>query len=287
MMNSGIVAVGDICNNTLTIPQKLKQRLAYYNFIEVSGWLPNIAQQRFERSKLIFDAFEKISNSKNSLAPHAPYSVSNELWKLIAPHFQNKTTTIHNQETAFEDDLFKNKAGDFIRMFEKMNIDNSFFQPTGKSSVASYAENLSAAKNILLVHNTFTQKSDIDFLLQIQQTNQQFFYCLCVKANAYIEHAFPPVRLFQKNNCNIVLGTDSLASNWSLNILDEIKTIVTHHPEIETAELLQWATINGARALQMENVLGSFDIKKQPGIILIQNTNEEKITAKSTIKKLV
>jgi len=51
MLSNGIVAVGDICNNTLTIPQKLKQRLAYYNFIEVSGWLPQIALTRFERSK--------------------------------------------------------------------------------------------------------------------------------------------------------------------------------------------------------------------------------------------
>src|SRR5437868_4736036 len=57
MLANGIVAVGDICNNTLTLSQKLKGRLAYYNFIEVSGWLPQIAEQRFNRSKAYYDAF--------------------------------------------------------------------------------------------------------------------------------------------------------------------------------------------------------------------------------------
>ena len=47
MLNNGIVAVGDICNNDLTLHQKEKQNLYYYNFIETSGWLPGLAQQRF------------------------------------------------------------------------------------------------------------------------------------------------------------------------------------------------------------------------------------------------
>ena len=51
MFSNGIVAVGDICNNTLTLSQKLKGRLAYYNFIEVFGWFPQIAEQRFQQKQ--------------------------------------------------------------------------------------------------------------------------------------------------------------------------------------------------------------------------------------------
>ncbi len=176
MITNGIVAVGDICNNTLTISQKLKQRLVYYNFIEVSGWLPQIAQTRFNRSKEYYDAFSRLPTSDFRLcfAPHAPYSVSDELWKLIAPFFKNKTTTIHNQETIFEDDLFIHRSGDFTRMYEKMNIDFSFFKPTGKSSVQSYADKLSNAKQVIFVHNTFIKENDIEFLnIQSLQNNQQ------------------------------------------------------------------------------------------------------------------
>src|SRR6202043_1588055 len=50
MLVNGIVAVGDICNNLSSFAQKQKQMLAYYNFIEVSGWLPQIATARFEKS---------------------------------------------------------------------------------------------------------------------------------------------------------------------------------------------------------------------------------------------
>lgn len=288
MIANGIVAVGDICNNTLTLPQKLKQRIAYYNFIELSGWLPQVAEMRFTKSKEYYDAFCNLSsvNCQSALAPHAPYSVSNKLWKLMKPYFKNKTTTIHNQETSFEDNLFINGSGDFIRMYDKMNLDHSFFQPTGKSSLQSYAYKLSNAKQIIFVHNTFTKKIDIEFLTTQPYHNQQFFYCLCVNANTYIENAFPPISLFLKYQCTMVIGTDSLASNWSLSILDEIKTIKRYYPNIAEAEILQWATLNGAKALQMDNFLGSFEKDKRPGVVLIENLENNKIGSNATIKKV-
>jgi cytosine/adenosine deaminase-related metal-dependent hydrolase len=122
MIANGIVAVGDICNNLSTLPQKQKGRLHYYNFIEASGWLPGLAQERFNRSHSFYQAFNKIQNSKfkiqNSISPHAPYSVSEKLWALMQPGFAGKTVTIHNQETSFEDELFHSGGGDFIRMYD-------------------------------------------------------------------------------------------------------------------------------------------------------------------------
>lgn len=290
MIANGIVAVGDICNNTSTLLQKTKQRLAYYNFIEVSGWLPQIAQQRFEKSKEYYDAFSRLSsaNSQLSIAPHAPYSVSNDLWELINPFFQNKTTTLHNQETAFEDNLFINGTGDFRRMYEMMKLDNSFFKPTGKSSIQSIYQKLEGAQNVLLVHNTFINEPDIEILnLHTRKTTQQFFYCLCVIANTYIENALPPVDLLRNRQCNIVIGTDSLASNTGLSILDELKAIRKHFPHIRSNELLQWSTINGAKALQMDDTFGSFETKKRPGIVLIDHTENGEITGASSVKRIV
>jgi len=49
MINNGIVAVGDICNTIATLQQKKLGRLFYYNFIETSGWIPSIANNRFEK----------------------------------------------------------------------------------------------------------------------------------------------------------------------------------------------------------------------------------------------
>jgi aminodeoxyfutalosine deaminase len=271
MLKNGIVAVGDICNNTLTIPQKQKQRLSYYNFIESSGWLPSVSEARFERAKQLLHQYQSINHQPStvncSIVPHAPYSVSTALWEKIQPYVAGKTASIHNQETAFEDEFFIHGTGDFKRMYELMKIDNSHHQPTNRSSLQSYFNKLSTAKNILLVHNTFTKQEDLDFTRQLSTVDCQLFFCLCINANQYIENAVPPIELFRKNNCNLVLGTDSLASNWSLGIADEIKTITKYFPQIKLEEMLTWATLNGARALEMDNTLGSFEKGKKPGIV--------------------
>ncbi|RYF81051.1 MAG: hypothetical protein EON98_12840, partial [Chitinophagaceae bacterium] len=132
----------------------------------------------------------------------------------------------------------------------------------------------------------FTKQEDIEFVNrhsamgnrqsgkenpepQTPNPQPQTFFCLCVNANQYIEGVMPPVELFRKNGCRIVLGTDSLASNWSLSILDEMKTIRKHFPAIPLEEMLQWATINGANALGFDETLGSFENGKRPGVILL------------------
>ena len=290
MMTHGIVAVGDICNNTHTLAQKLKQRIHYHSFIELSGWLPSIAKERFEKGKEYYTRFLNHASHQlhQSLAPHAPYSVSNELWDLMAPFFPHQTITIHNQETAFEDDLFMNGSGDFTKMYQMMQLDNSFFTPTGKSSLQSYLPKLKGAKQVLLVHNTFIKEADISAVHSTSnETGQAFFYCLCVRANQYIENALPPIPLLRQHNCNITIGTDSLASNWGLNILDELKTIKAHFTAIPTIELLQWATMNGAKALQLSEELGSFEKGKKPGVLLIEHLNQGEITALSTTKVIL
>jgi len=271
MLNNGIVAIGDICNNSLTIPQKQKERVLYYNFIEASGWLPSISKMRFERSKHLLKEFSQL-HTPSTIVPHAPYSVSQNLWNEIQPYFENSTVTVHNQETAFEDEFFLKGEGNLTRMYEMMKIDNTHHQPTGKSSLQSYFNKLEKAKNSILVHNTFMKQEDIDYIkLKTQNAKPQTFLCLCVNANKYIEDALPPIEMFRKNKCAIVLGTDSLASNWSLNILDEIKTIRKSFPLIPLEETLQWATMNGARALDVDNQLGSFEKGKKPGVV---NINE-------------
>jgi cytosine/adenosine deaminase-related metal-dependent hydrolase len=269
MLENGIVAVGDICNNTTTLPQKLKGKLAYYNFVEASGWLPSVAEQRFQWSKDFYDAFSAHFPS-TSLVPHAPYSVSDSLWQHIQPYFENKVASIHNQETTFEDEFFMKGTGDFCRMYQLMDIDNTHHAPSGKTSLQSYFKKMNKADTVLLVHNTCTSAEDIEYAQFAAYTaGQSLYWCLCVNANQYIESALPAIDSLNKKNAEIVLGTDSLASNYSLSILDEMKTIRKNFPSISTGEMLQWSTLNGAKALKMDNTLGSFEKGKQPGVICL------------------
>lgn len=274
MLANGIVAVGDVCNNPLTLPQKKKQNLRYYNFIEASGWLPGLSEARFERALQLYNQFSVsetgLSSPDCSIVPHAPYSVSEDLWKAIQPYFENSVVTIHNQETAFEDEFFLHGTGDFNRLYEKLDISSTHHAPPKLSSLQSSYPKLLPAKNIILVHNTFTGQNDVDFI-QVKTTDSRTrtYFCLCVNANLYIENALPPVDMLINNNAGIVLGTDSLASNKGLDILDEIRTIMKNFPHIPLNTLLNWATINGARALGFEKELGSFEAGKKPGVLLL------------------
>ncbi|HSU28211.1 MAG TPA: amidohydrolase family protein [Chitinophagaceae bacterium] len=282
MLKNGIVGVGDICNNALSIHQKTKGRIYYHNFIEASGFDPSIALTRFQRSLEYYKAyaqFYSIPIDSNSIVPHAPYSVSEELWKFILHFPGNRIMTIHNQETAGENEWFMNKSGEMRSLYEKMNLDTSFFKPSGKSSLQTYVTKFLPNQSLILVHNVYTSSEDLLFC-QSPVVHCQLFWCLCPNANVYITGQLPDVNMLVKNNCAIVLGTDSLASNHSLSILDEMRTLRSHFPTISTGILLHWATLNGARALQMDSLLGSFEKGKKPGVV---NTDHEL----SFVKRLI
>ncbi len=273
MIENGIVAVGDISNNALTLSQKLKGNLQYQNFIEVSGFSPTIAQQRFDAALAVYNAFVAHFPHNTVMVPHAPYSVSPQLFQLVDSVASQHISSIHNQETKDENDFFLSGKGLFNKLYETIGIDVSvFFKPSQVNSLQTALPQMQSPKTLLLVHDTFTSQADIDFL---KQQKQAYIFCLCANANQYIENQLPPIPLFRKNNCNIVLGTDSLASNHQLSILSEIQTIAHHFPEIPLIELLSWATINGAKALNLDKQLGSFTPGKQPGIILINNLDSK------------
>jgi cytosine/adenosine deaminase-related metal-dependent hydrolase len=180
--------------------------------------------------------------------------------------------TIHNQETADENCWFQNKTGAFAALFHELKTDASAFAPTGKSSLQSYLTKFQKNQPLLLVHNVHSNEEDIQFAMQ---QSLHLFWCFCVNANQYISAQMPCLSLFEANQCTMVLGTDSLASNHELSIWKEIKTIQKHFPEVSLEQLLQWATFNGAAALQISDRFGSFEKGKKPGVVHIGN--EEKI----------
>ena len=266
MMANGIVAMGDISNTLDTLSQKAKHNLAYYSFVELYDLDPTLAADKIIVGLEIQKQFQE-NCVRASIVPHAPYSVTNDLWLLLSAHFGIHTISMHNQETPDENDFFKTKTGSFLGMYERTKVNLDFFEATGLSSMQSILPIFKKAHHGILVHNSFTSAEDIQ-AVHAAMTNA--FWCLCPNANQYIEKTMPPIELLRSEKANIVIGTDSYASNWSLSVLDELKIIQQHHPQIPLDEMLGWATINGARALQMEKHLGSFEQGKKPGVVLIK-----------------
>ena len=263
MITNGIVAVGDICNTTDTLSQKQKSNLKYYNFIEVFGVKDDLVKQIISDAKYIRNQFRKVGQ-KATISPHAPYSVPPKLMEEIKNSFSNEDElmTIHMQETKHENELFEHKRGSFYNWLKEINASPEVWNNRTKSN--SVLEEL-GNKKMLLIHNTFAKKKNIS----------DNYYCTCPKANLYIENALPDYSIFDADK--LCVGTDSLASNNSLSILEELN-IIQENSNFDLNTLLKIACKNGAEALGFEK-LGTFEKGKIPGVNLIFDLNELKVIA--------
>ena len=277
MWKGGIMAVGDIGNTANTLVTKLKSNILWNNFVEVLSFSDDKASQMIEHYSGVLDEFEKANTSKgnhfkSSIVPHAPYSISKNTFNMINEMTADKVISIHNQESPAEDELYKSGTGDYMNFLGKFGFEKSPFPITGMTSLKSYLPSFNRNQRILLVHNTFITEEDVHFAINYSKEKLAgIHFCLCVNANLYIENKMPPIKMLIENDADILLGTDSYSSNWQLSIASEIKAIRKNIPTIPLQTILKWATINGAKALERDDVLGSFEQGKKPGVVLLDD----------------
>lgn len=289
LTESGVVAVGDICNTSHSIAVKAGSPLRWYNFIEVFASDSRMAHQRMQHAETVLQQFrEQLPQHPAAPAPHAPYSISPPLFRLLQTAIGASITTIHNQESADENELFLCGTGAFLQLYAALNNGVEPFWPTGKTSLQTWLPQLPLPSRILLVHNVHTSAEDIAYAAALTaRQGQQLYYCICLRANHYIQRATPPMPMLMQAGCKITIGTDSLASNYSLRMTDELMALQqTFGKEVKLENLLTWATINGAEALGMEDTLGSFSPGKQPGVLLLQHLHDHNFTTQTKVKRI-
>ncbi|NCD70446.1 amidohydrolase family protein [Mucilaginibacter agri] len=282
MYENGIVAVGDISNSNISLEAKKQSKLYYHTFIELFSFLPENAKTVFDNGLELVKEFKPLSAS---ITPHAPYSVSKDLFKLLREYCETHPNliSIHNQECEDENKLYRYKTGKFLELYEGFGIDISYFKPQARNSLQTIIPLLTNKQKILLVHNTCTNLKDIYF---IKRFDRQINWCFCPGANLYIEGRLPKTELFLEQGFNITLGTDSLASNTSLNLLEEMRLLQDQVPSITLSRLLKWGTINGAQYLGIDDEKGSLTVGKTPGLNLISDLDGFKITADTRVKRI-
>jgi len=288
MYDDGIVAVGDISNNISTLPIKAGSLLQYQTFVEVAGFLPSAAEARLQQAGQVYRGMSAVlGEDRVSLVPHAPYSVSKPLFKALNQASRGGILSIHNQESAEENEFYRDGKGDFLRLYKTLGLALDFFTPYHTSSLAAYLPWLDAPSALLLVHNTATSDGDIHLALSLAATRgQSLYWCLCPGANQYIQDTLPPLSLLRSEGCTITLGTDSLASNRQLSILGEIRIIQDAFPEVPLEEVLGWATLNGARALRLDTAFGRFTPGFRPGVVLLSDLENGRVSAGTRVKRL-
>jgi cytosine/adenosine deaminase-related metal-dependent hydrolase len=287
MIDSGIVAVGDISNTTDSFAQKRNENLYYYTFVEYFDlFQENNTQNILQQYDAVYNALTETAKNKKSKVPHAPYSVSRKLFEMLKQDQQAETISIHNQETIPENELFLSKTGDFISFYNRIGCDSRDIPKLEKPSIYYALEYLQKENRNLFVHNTLTTKEDIENA-HLQLSKEKVFWATCPNANLYIENCLPNYKNFIETNAQVCIGTDSLTSNWQLSILEEMKTILKYQSYVDFETVLTWATINGAKALGFADSLGTVEIGKTPGLVLIKKMEDGKLTNQSKSKKIV
>lgn len=287
MLEGGIVALGDISNTTDTFAVKSRGRMRYYTFVEMFDFLQESgAEKAFADWSAVYDQIVLADGSSKTIVPHAPYSVSRELFRKI--HEINPasgvTVSIHNQETPPEQELFLNKKGGFIEFYSKFGISLDAFEPNGMPSIYYALANMSPARRTLFVHNTLTTRNDI---AAAQAWSPLTYWATCPNANLYIENRLPDYQAFIDTQARVTIGTDSLTSNWQLSILEEMKTISRFQSYVHFETMLRWATLNGAEALGFADNLGSIEPGKTPGLVLIEGMENGRLQQYSTAKRII
>ncbi|HOU96340.1 MAG TPA: amidohydrolase family protein [Bacteroidales bacterium] len=266
MRNAGIVLCADICNSSLTFDLKKGSKLKYINLIEVFGINHHKAEQRIKEA-LALAELSKLYGLPYYITPHSVYSLSLPLFRMIKELSRyNALTSVHFLESKEEITFLEKHSGMLMDTYK------NFLPPdedpiTVKNHITAILEETTCSGNLILVHNTFIEKKHIE----IFKDRANLYYCLCPNSNLLLEDKLPPVMLMADEGCDIVIGTDSLASNNELNILAEIKTLQKNFPALSLETLVRWATLNGARALSATDRFGSIVPGKKPGLILIKD----------------
>jgi len=253
MYSEGISVVGDICNGSSTFGIKEKSPIRYHSFVEGFGLkssdfssVHGLAREASQRGLAA------------SVTPHSTYSLQDAPFRELAS--TGGRLSVHFMESVQERDLFL-RRGPLYERNRKAGVREDFLRygsPAGRI-VASVPPDT----DILLVHGTFVADEEISLLQS--HFGSRASWVLCPRSNDYIEGAHPPTERLRKAGCRVAVGTDSLASNDSLSLVEELKAM----PEVPLEERLRWATIEGARALGVDDRFGSFEPGKRPGAVLL------------------
>jgi cytosine/adenosine deaminase-related metal-dependent hydrolase len=227
----------------------------------------------------------RVNELQHYLVPHSVYSMSLTLLRLLRKECsENSISSIHFMETEAEESFLKKRSGSLMSTYKKSGLLPEELE-TASSHEDAILNEVTSSGNLILVHNTFVEKENVQKLKE----RNNLFYCLCPNSNLYIENKLPPVNLLLEEGCEIVVGTDSLASNSTLSILEELRTLQNNFPELKLEDLIAWSTINGARALVSDDKFGSIEPGKKPGLLVLENVDlvNMKLLPETTVTRLI
>lgn len=260
LAETGAIAVGDI-SPTGTSPALLAdQPLWAVVFIEVTGVGGARAEENYRNAvELLHQTAEAGDRIRVSLSPHAPYSTSAELIHRI--HRENsvsdRLTSIHVAESREEVEYLTGQSDAFRELKQRWGYYDPEWRPPGRRPVGYLNEIGCLAPGTIAVHCVQLDDEEIELLVACGCS-----VCLCPRSNDYIGVGQPRLTEMLDSGIQPCLGTDGLGSVPSLSLFDEMAFVREAHSGVEPDVVLRMASINGAKVLRLDSLLGSLETGK-------------------------
>lgn len=242
-------------------------------FLEVIGLKPEEANKIIESVESQINELENDKLVTPAISPHAPYSVSKELFRKSAELSLNKKIplSLHLSESPDEIKLFKSNRGKFKKIFYPL-LGLKKYSPEGggKTPVKFLNEIGIFGKNVSAVHCVHLHEDDIKIL---KKSSVSVIHC--PRSNYYLNVGKAPLRQLLDTGINICLATDGLVSNGSLSLWDEARFLKEQNPWLDSESILKMMTINPAKALGMEDKIGSLVPGKFADFIAVELSEYE------------
>ncbi len=250
---SGTTAVGDYTQTRASFEPLRLSRLRGVAFLETVGFPPKVALAR--SLKVRWSLWRAAVNDllRMAVSPHAPYSVSADLYLRLSRIARSRGLifSTHLNESPEEIEFFEKGTGPFRERLAQRGILWDGWRPPGTCPLR-YLDSLGILDpGALLIHCNYLSDGDIEILAA-----RRAAVVFCPRSHAFFQHKDHPFEKLIAKGVTVSLGTDSLASNDSLSILDEMRFVAANHPRTSPREILRMATANGAECLRLSDRVG-------------------------------
>jgi cytosine/adenosine deaminase-related metal-dependent hydrolase len=204
------------------------------------------------------------------ISPHSPYTVSSRLFEMIAQYsiINRVPLSIHAAESAEENDLLTRGTGFFTGVYEKFGME--WHSP--QCTPIEYLDRLGVlSARPLLAHCVTVDDRDLE---RIAANGAKIAHC--PKSNAKFGHGLAPFERMLDAGIHVGLGSDSVASNNLCDLFEEARfasLAARNRPGsghfISSREMLETATLGGARALGLDGKVGSLEAGKDADIAVV------------------
>lgn len=265
-IRSGVTLVGDITSH----PQWSREMFSRSPLRSVSyGEVISIGKMRDHLHDRLDNASSQKFHSDHlrvGISPHAPYTVEPDAMRACVDRARsiNAPLCIHIAETSDEEDFIRIGQGVFVDYLKSLNVWDEQIPISRCNSIELAHQTGMLTSNTILAHANYVSDDDIRLL-----GDRGCHVAYCPRTHHAFDHSPHRFRELLLAGVNVCLGTDSLASNPSLSILEELRFLREQHPDIPPSDLLAMGTIRGAQALGYADVTGSLAVGKAADLVVI------------------